>query len=225
MRYCTKVYLRGHQNCNKSRSKVPKKAYFMKWTWICKSLTACISDVPWDKTSCSTSFERSHKFLKHIWLAGAWQYFYITKNSCENTNSTSYRANVVFYFSQWCNIARMGAFERFKEGTVCSDRITIWGGHFGKVSWRSGKLFLLMLQISSSCFRDMINGVYFTTCNLKWVNELQHEILSQPGVNKMYYSVMNITEQIAKNWPFSEQLSIKSMRETSTYTKDIVLIL
>ena len=77
--------------------------------------------------------------------------------------------------------------------------ITIWGGHFGKVSWRSGKLFLLMLQISSSCFRDMINGVYFTTCNLKWVNELQHEILSQPGVNKMYYSVMNITEQIAKN--------------------------
>ena len=56
-----------------------------------------------------------------------------------------------------------------------------------------------MLQISSSCFGDMINGVYFTTCNLKWVNELQHEILSQPGVNKMYYLVMNITEQIAKN--------------------------
>ena len=71
----------------------------------------------------------------------------------------------------------------------------------------------------------MINGVYFTTCNLKWVNELQLEILSQPGVNKIYYSVMNITEQIAKNWPFSEQLSIKSMRETLTYTKDIVLIL
>ena len=146
--------------------------YFMKLTWIAKSLNACISNVPWGITSCSTSSERSNKFLKHIWLAGAWQYFYITKNSCENTNSTSYRANVVFYFSQWCNIARMGAFERFKEGTVCSDRITIWGGHFGKVSWRSGKLFLLMLQISSSCFRDMINGVYFTTCNLKWVNEL-----------------------------------------------------
>ena len=40
--------------------------------------------------------------------------------------------------------------------------IIIWGGHFGKVSWRSDKLFLLMLQISSFCFGDMINGVYFS---------------------------------------------------------------
>ena len=44
MRYCMKVYLRGHQNYNKSKSKVPKKAYFIKKTWIAKSLTACISD-------------------------------------------------------------------------------------------------------------------------------------------------------------------------------------
>ena len=71
----------------------------------------------------------------------------------------------------------------------------------------------------------MINGVYFTTCNLKWDDELQHEILSQPGVNKMYYSVMDITEQIAKNWPFSEQLSFKSIKEMSSYTKNIDPIL
>ena len=45
------------------------------------------------------------------------------------------------------------------------------------------------------------------------------------GVNKMYYSVMNITEQIAKNWPFSEQLSFKSIKEMSSYTKNIDPIL
>ena len=33
---------------------MPKKAYFIKQTWIAKSLTACIFDVPWDKTSYST---------------------------------------------------------------------------------------------------------------------------------------------------------------------------
>ena len=30
----------------KSNLKVPKKAYFIKQTWIAKSLTACISYVP-----------------------------------------------------------------------------------------------------------------------------------------------------------------------------------
>ena len=30
MRYCMKFYLKGHQNYNKSKSKVPKKAYFIK---------------------------------------------------------------------------------------------------------------------------------------------------------------------------------------------------
>ena len=54
-------------------------------------MTACISDVPFDRTSCSTSFQRSHLFLKHIWSAGAWQYFYIIKNSFKNTHFTSYR--------------------------------------------------------------------------------------------------------------------------------------
>ena len=96
---------------------------------------------------------------------------------------------------------------------------TSYGNHFDKVSWRSDKLFLLMLQISSSCFRDMINGVYFTTCNLKWVNELQHEILSQPGVNKMYYSVMNITEQIAKNDHFRNSYHSKVWKKLQLIQK------
>ena len=30
MRYCTKLYLKGHQEYDKSNSKVSKKAYFMK---------------------------------------------------------------------------------------------------------------------------------------------------------------------------------------------------
>ena len=30
MRYCMKFYLKGHQNYNKSKLKVPKKAYFIK---------------------------------------------------------------------------------------------------------------------------------------------------------------------------------------------------
>ena len=81
MRHCTEFCLKRNQNYNKSKSKVPKKAYFMKLTWIAKSLTACISDAPWNRTSCCTLLERSHFLLKYIWLARAWQYFYITKNS------------------------------------------------------------------------------------------------------------------------------------------------
>jgi len=61
MRYCTKFYLKGHQNYNKSESKVPKKAQILYEVNLDSQKFDCLYFwFPWDRSSYSTSFERSH---------------------------------------------------------------------------------------------------------------------------------------------------------------------
>ena len=64
MRYFMKFYLKGRQNYQKLKSKVPKKDLFylvalillLKYIFEAKSLTSGISDAPCDKTSYITTF-------------------------------------------------------------------------------------------------------------------------------------------------------------------------
>ena len=60
MKYCMMYYHKGHQNCQKSKLKLPKKSAFIKQIQKYKSLSSGNFDAPGRKTAYFTSFVSSH---------------------------------------------------------------------------------------------------------------------------------------------------------------------